>query len=186
MNTTCSLTEEICSSDVNINTINEQIETTVELPSTLKKIVTKLGELREKLFRNKQEASQLYGELKSVEKLLERYVTTYTKQSLVQSSGRMPSGFASPTQVSDALCDFIERERGSLIPRTEFSKFLFAYIREQKLQSVSKPSVIIPDQKLADLLGREAMCEELTHFTIQKYITPHFIHTKNVANDKAL
>ena len=179
MNSSYAVNEEVSTADVNNNATNEQFESTVELPSTLKKIVTKLGELREKMYKNKQEAAQLYAEVKSVEKLLERYITTYTKQSMVQSSGRMPSGFASPTQVSDALCDFMGRERGSLIPRTEFSKFLFSYIREQKLQSVAKPSVIIPDQKLADLLGREAMCEELTHFSIQKYISPHFIHTKN-------
>lgn len=173
-----AIIEEVCTADVHTDITNEQIESAVELPSTLKKIVCKLSELREKMYKNKQEAAQLYSEVKSVEKLLERYIVTYTKQSLVQSSGRTPSGFASPTQVSDALCDFMGREYGSLVSRTEFSKFLFAYIREQKLQSVAKPSVIIPDQKLADLLGREAMCEELTHFSIQKYITPHFIHTK--------
>jgi chromatin remodeling complex protein RSC6 len=155
---------------------------TIELPSTLSKIEKRMSELKDKLYRNKVEAAQLYNEVRSVEKLLERYIVNYTKQALISANStnaRAPSGFASPTKVSDALCDFMGKERGSLISRTEMSKFLFAYIREHKLQAPNRPSIILPDDALAKLLGEEAMLVELTHFTIQKYLTPHFFSARN-------
>lgn len=166
--------------DVNVLQPNNNIS--IELPSTLCKIEKRMSELREHLYKNKQEAAQLYNEAKSLEKLLERYIVNYTKQALLSanaSNTRAPSGFASPSKVSDALCDFMCCERGTLISRTEMSKFLFSYIREHKLQAPNRPSIILPDDALASLLGEEAMLVELTHFSIQKYLTPHFTQVKN-------
>lgn len=140
-----------------------------------------MSELKDKLYKNKVEAAQLYNEVRSVEKLMERYIVNYTKQALVSansSNARAPSGFASPTKVSDALCDFMGKEKGSLISRTEMSKYLFSYIREHKLQAPNRPSIILPDDALATLLGEEAMLVELTHFSIQKYLTPHFLSSR--------
>lgn len=154
---------------------------TIELPSTLSKIEKRMSELKDKLYKNKVEAAQLYNEVRSVEKLMERYIVNYTKQALVSansSNARAPSGFASPTKVSDALCDFMGKEKGSLISRTEMSKYLFSYIREHKLQAPNRPSIILPDDALATLLGEEAMLVELTHFSIQKYLTPHFLSSR--------
>ena len=174
--------EDIDASVCHIQTAQIQHHMTIELPSTLSKIEKRMAELKDRLYKNKQEAANLYNEIKSVEKLVERYIVNYTKQALISSNHsntRAPSGFASPSKVSDALCDFMGQPHGTLISRTEMSKFLFSYIREHRLQAPNRPSIILPDEALAALLGEEAMLVELTHFSIQKYLTPHFLTSKS-------
>ena len=90
---------------------------------------------------------------------------------------RKPSGFATPSKVTKELCEFMNKEDGTEIARTEVTKALVAYIKSHKLENTTNSQIITPDTKLKYLLG---VCDgdELTYFNIQKYMNKHFV--KNV------
>ena len=90
-----------------------------------------------------------------------------------EKANRAPSGFAKPTLISDQLCDFLGKPVGSEVARTEVTKFLSSYIKENKLQDANQKKVIHPDAKLKALLKCDDSTE-LTFFTIQKYMKDHF------------
>ena len=87
---------------------------------------------------------------------------------------RKPSGFAKPTKVTKELCEFMNKQEGTEIARTEVTKALVNYIKENKLEQKENSKIINPDKKLKFLLGIEDN-QELTYFNIQKFMNKHFI-----------
>ncbi len=98
---------------------------------------------------------------------------------------RPPSGFAKPTKISDALCDFLGVSHGELMARTEVTKWVTKYIREQKLQVETNKRRFEPDAKLASILGpldgtkkdkngKTDLEKGYTYFNLQKYLSPQF------------
>ena len=73
--------------------------------------------------------------------------------------------------------DFLGKEIGSEMARTEVSKEINAYIQSHKLQDKANGRIIHPDAKLTKLL-KVAKEDELTYFNLQRYMSPHF--AKNV------
>ena len=90
---------------------------------------------------------------------------------------RKPSGFAKPSKVTKELCEFMKKDEGTEIARTEVTKALVAYIKENKLENETNSKIITPDEKLKFLLGLEEG-QELTYFNIQKFMNKHFV--KNI------
>jgi chromatin remodeling complex protein RSC6 len=86
---------------------------------------------------------------------------------------RAPSGITKPTKVSDAMCEFMGRPKGDLIARTEVTKFITNYIKEQNLKDETVKRHINPDAKLRALLSIP-QADQLTYFNLQKYMTSHF------------
>ena len=86
---------------------------------------------------------------------------------------RAPSGITKPTKVSDAMCEFMGRPKGDLIARTEVTKFITNYIKEQNLKDEEVKRHINPDTKLRSLLNIP-QGDQLTYFNLQKYMTSHF------------
>jgi chromatin remodeling complex protein RSC6 len=92
-------------------------------------------------------------------------------------ASRKPSGFARPTKVTKELCNFMNKTEGSEIARTEVTRALVSYIKTQNLEDNDNSRIIMPDNKLRELLGIEEN-KELTYFNIQKYMNKHFISSK--------
>merc|ERR1712070_406461 len=65
---------------------------------------------------------------------------------------RPPSGFAKPSKLSSDLCKFLGRPEGSELARTEVTKEITKYIREQNLQDPTYKRRILCDKKLGALL----------------------------------
>lgn len=100
---------------------------------------------------------------------------------------KAPSGFAKPTKVTKELCEFMERPEGTEIARTEVTKSLSQYIKTNNLQEKGENSKnrINPDTKLKNLLGlTNDETENLTYFTIQKYMNKHFIKKQPVTTNE--
>ena len=75
----------------------------------------------------------------------------------------------------------MNKPEGSEIARTEVTKALVNYIKENKLIELGEDSKnkIVPDQKLKNLLGIEDQeLNDLTYFNIQKYMNKHFYSKK--------
>ena len=113
--------------------------------------------------------------------LFSKKLTKLTKSKASRqkkSSNNTRSGFAKPTAVSVELCKFMGLKDGTEVARTEVTKFLTTYIKENNLQNAENKRVIVPDKKLASLLnvGKK---DELTYFNLQKYMKPHFVSSSS-------
>lgn len=93
---------------------------------------------------------------------------------------RAPSGITKPTNVSDAICEFMGKPKGSLIARTEVTKFITNYIKEKNLKDANVKRHINPDASLRKLLN-VPQADQLTYFNLQKYMSAHFPSNKTVA-----
>ena len=87
---------------------------------------------------------------------------------------KKPSGFANPTKVTKELCEFMNKQEGTQIARTEVTRALISYIKTNNLQNKANKKIILPDEKLKFLLGINQE-QELTYFNLQKYMNKHFI-----------
>ena len=124
----------------------------------------------------KTQINNLQQTLKVLEKNIKKQMKGLKKDVIKNKikCNRKPSGFAKPSKVTKELCEFMKMTEGTEIARTEVTKTLIEYIKENKLQNQTNNKIIIPDEKLKILLGIEDG-QELTYFNIQKYMTKHFI-----------
>ena len=137
-------------------------------------LVTQLNQMKTQITGIQQNIKQLEKSVKKQIKGLKKEVTK-TKNK----GNRQPSGFAKPSKVTKELCEFMNKAEGSEIARTEVTRALVAYIKENKLENTSNSKIISPDDKLKVLLGLDDS-QELTYFNIQKYMNKHFIKNAEV------
>jgi len=118
------------------------------------------------------------NKLKDLEKMVKKeYKTEKKTQKKIKEKKEAPKkGFAKPTEVTNELCAFMNKEEGSKIARTDVTKALIEYINQQNLNN---GQIINPDEKLKILLGVNDS-EEVTYFTLQKYMNKHFIKNTEV------
>ena len=120
--------------------------------------------------------STVKNDFKTLEKAVSREMKAAQKATAKkrQNSGnRKPSGFVKPARISDELANFLGKETGTEMSRTDVSKEINAYIVKHSLKNVNNGRIIHPDAKLTKLLkvGKD---EELTFFNLQTYMKPHF------------
>jgi len=124
----------------------------------------------------KLQINNLQQQVKQVEKVMRRQMKGLQKEAQKNKSKgvRKPSGFARPSKVTKELCEFMNKDDGTEIARTEVTKALVAYIKSHNLENATNSQIITPDSKLKYLLG---VCDgdELTYFNIQKYMNKHFV-----------
>lgn len=127
----------------------------------------------------KNQIVNLQQSLKQLEKNVKKQMKGLKKEAVKNKNkgNRKPSGFAKPSKVTKELCEFMNKTEGTEIARTEVTKALVSYIKENKLENENNSKIIKPDNKLKILLELEDG-EELTYFNIQKYMNKHFV--KNV------
>jgi len=126
----------------------------------------------------------LQQQIKNLEKNIKKKMDGLNKVNLKNKlkGNRSPSGFAKPTKVSKELCEFMNKKEGSEIARTDVTRALVTYIKENKLENTENSKFILPDDKLKALLSVDDG-DELTYFTIQKYMNKHF--TKEISEKEA-
>lgn len=85
-----------------------------------------------------------------------------------------PGGFDKPTLLSDQMCQFLGLPEGSMLSRTNVTRQLNKYIKDNNLCNPEDKRILVPDAKLQELLkGEEG--KDLTYFTLQTFIKHHFI-----------
>ena len=131
----------------------------------------------------KMQITNLQKLVKTVEKDVKRELKNIKKDKNKEKpkSKRAPSGFAKPTKVTKELCEFMNKPDGSEIARTEVTKALVNYIKENNLIELGEDAKkkIVPDDKLKSLLGiQDEELNGLTYFNIQKYMNKHFYSKK--------
>ena len=131
----------------------------------------------------KMQITNLQKVVKTVEKDVKKELKNINRDKKKEKpkTKRAPSGFAKPTKVTKELCEFMNKPEGSEIARTEVTKAVVNYIKENNLIELGEDSKnkIVPDEKLKSLLGiHDEELNDLTYFNIQKYMNKHFV--KNV------
>ena len=124
----------------------------------------------------KTQITAISMQLRTLEKTVKREIKQHKKDVVKkQSKGpRKPSGFAAASPISEELCDFMGKERGTTIARTDVTKFICSYIEQHSLANVDNKRVIKPDDKLKSLLGTDDETV-VTYFNIQRFMNRHFI-----------
>jgi chromatin remodeling complex protein RSC6 len=148
-----------------------------ELETLFSNFNKKLAELRSL-------ESSLISDFKKLQKATTKHlkeVSKRNKKRRVQDPNkakRPPSGFAKPTPISDELCQFLSLPTGTEMARTEVTKHLTTYIKDNNLQDENNKRKIVPDSALQKLLGVSAS-DEVTYFNLQKYMKVHFPSSKS-------
>jgi chromatin remodeling complex protein RSC6 len=117
--------------------------------------------------------------LKTLQKELVKLVKSSTKKTKSRNNSggkKTPSGFAKPTKLSDELCEFLSVESGTELARTEVTRRINTYIKEQNLQFVGDKRKINPDEKLGKILSIKEG-DVLTFFNLQSYLKHNFVKT---------
>jgi chromatin remodeling complex protein RSC6 len=149
-----------------------QAEISDELFVQFEQLVSQLTVMKTQITVIQQNIKHLEKSVRKQMKGLKKEVTK-TKNK----GNRQPSGFAKPSKVTKELCEFMNKAEGTEIARTEVTRALVAYIKENKLENTKNSKIINPDNKLKNLLGIEEG-QELNYFTIQKFMNKHFV--KNI------
>ena len=146
---------------------NDVVEATTE--TGFSELLAKLTQVTSLLGTVKQEA-------RALEKRLTRELKAAQKASAKKKAGkgnRSPSGFVKPTLISEELAAFLGKAKGTEMARTEVTREINKYIRDQGLQCKENGRKINPDAKLSKLLNLTKK-DELTYFNLQRYMSPHF------------
>jgi chromatin remodeling complex protein RSC6 len=165
---------------------NEVMTLSTDAPSAL-------GELISRVNKAQHDLTSLVSHLRTETKLLEKHVLREMKtldkmnaRKRKNQKGRAKSGFVKPTKISDDLADFLGLAHGTEIARTDVTKQITQYVRDNKLQDKSNGRRIIADAKLKKLLNYDenTVSDEknlLSYFNLQRYITVHFAKAQAVA-----
>ena len=138
----------------------------------------KIGEIAAEIYTDIAAARAQLAACERKVKMLERRAKQASRMKRKQRSlpsERRPTGFARPTDVSSALKTFMGLPEEHLVARTEATRAINAYIKENGLQDPANAQHILPDAKLRQLLGlSESEPTVLTYFNLQHHMNPHF------------
>jgi upstream activation factor subunit UAF30 len=139
-------------------------------------LFTQFDQLVSQLTNMKSQITGIQQNIKQLEKSVKKNMKGLKKEVVKTKNkgNRQPSGFAKPSKVTKELCEFMNKAEGSEIARTEVTRALVSYIKENKLENTTNSKIISPDDKLKLLLGLDDS-QELTYFNIQKYMNKHFV-----------
>jgi hypothetical protein len=146
------------------------------LDEDLKAVLATLTTLRE-------QASAAITEVKRLDKRVHKDMKDARKRKRrVRAEGeeapkRGPSIFEIPTKVTDELCKFLKHPAGTLISRSNVTKQINNYVKENNLKNKHD---ITPDAPLRKLL-QVPETDQLTYFNLQRYLNRHYIKTEKVA-----
>ena len=141
------------------------------LEEDIKTVTGNLATMRETV-------ATLLGQIKRLEKRVHREIKDARKRKRrvkVDENGvevkRAPSIFERPTQISEELCHFLTKSKGTLMSRSEVTKAVNNYVKEHNLKNKHD---IKPDAPLKKLLGVPEG-EQLTYFNLQRYLNKHYV-----------
>jgi len=153
----------------------------------MEKIINDFSDIVANLNLVKVQINTIQLQIKCIEKNISKEIKTIKKGIPSNKGNKKPSGFATPTKITNELCEFMNKEEGTQIARTDVTKTLIDYIKTNNLQNNENKQIIHPDEKLKLLLGINEN-EQLTYFTLQKFMNKHFIKTtnNNISNETEL
>ena len=152
-----------------------QVETVASVPTLSEDFTALLAQLSSL----RSQLTSVTAQVRQLSKRSERELRLAEKNSK-RSKGkgnRKPSGFVKPTRISVELANFLGKPKGTEMARTEVTREINNYIKQNNLQDKDNGRRILADNKLRKLL-KLSKSDELTYFNLQKYMSPHFAKQK--------
>jgi chromatin remodeling complex protein RSC6 len=144
------------------------------LEADLKSLAARLNSARELLAGLVSDVKKLdkrvHKEIKEARKRRRRSKTEEGAEG-ADAKPRVPSIFERPVQVTDELCAFLAKPKGTLMSRSEVTKGVNGYVKEKNLKNKHD---ITPDAALKKLL-QIADGDSLTYFNLQRYLNRHYV-----------
>lgn len=174
-------------------TVTETVTTTTEVTETV--VETESLKVRfERLIKLTQEhisgLKSVTTELRKLQRDHEVAIKEASKKTKRKvnrdNTNRKASGFASPVTVSDEMYSFLSQfgvEKGQPIARTDVTRYVTSYIRDNNLQNPEYRREIVPNATLKKLLGAPEELKDpsdpaskkvYTYLRLQKYLSKHF------------
>ncbi len=124
----------------------------------------------------RSQITMLQNQVRALEKTVGKQMRNYAREAkkIKNKGNRKPSGFAVAGKISDELCEFMQKPKGSTAARTEVTQYIIKYIKDNNLQWVENRKIIKPNTPLKNLLAVQPN-EEVTYFNIQRFMNKHFI-----------
>ena len=153
------------------------VKKTFGIEDTIEKIVQKKAQIADMVNALKIGLRDLTKEQTSLCKLYDKQLREQSKllkkNSSKRSGGSKPSGFAKPGYISSELCSFLGKPTGSLLARTDVTRYLTTYIKDHNLQNKNNKKEILCDTALKNLL-QPNKGEVVTYFNLQSYMKRHY------------
>jgi chromatin remodeling complex protein RSC6 len=146
----------LASTDAQLNLLFTAVEDGL---TRYKSLLTTLKEIRRNLAK----------ERKDVQKIMKS-----SQMKTRKKAGRTNGGFTKPVPLSAPMCTFLNVSASTELPRTEVTRRVTAYIKENKLQNENDRKQILPDNTLKTLLFMKDG-DVLTYFNLQRYLKYHFL-----------
>lgn len=171
---TAALKVEPVVSEVTASTVTPIDVAPIAPVDSKSEVLLRFVEFQAKLQNLSSQLSAARIDFKSLEKLATKEIKKSSRGKKKLSGNRQPSGFIKPARISEDLANFLGKPLGVEMARTEVSKEINNYIRQNNLKDPANGRNINPDSKLSNLLKLEKD-DKLTYFNLQKYMKHHFI-----------
>lgn len=160
------------------NVVEKTTAVPEQVESVFKADFDKLGQLTQRFNESNQNNKRFVSDLRKLVSVISRYEKKTLKTSRRRTGNRnVQSGITRPVHISDALCSFLSVERGTLMARTEVTRRIIAYVRDQNLQNPDNRKQIFPDSKLQPLL-QPLLADDrekgYTFFNLQRYLKHNY------------
>ena len=147
------------------NVVNTSTETNSETLDN--KYHNEFDSLRAQLEVIINNAKDSLSSLKKLEKSVNKDLKKKKKKAV--------SGFAKPCKISKELSKFLGISNDELIARTDVTKRITQYIRNNKLYDEKNKRNIKPDSKLDKLFNYDGIKDkQITYFNLQRAVKHHF------------
>jgi chromatin remodeling complex protein RSC6 len=129
---------------------------------------------------NIPEINKLPKEMQQFSKSLEKDFTIISKmiaKTTKKNKSDKPrplSGFAVPSALTDELYDFLNIQKGQLVPRKDVTKMINDYIKDNSCRDEKDKRKIVPDAALKKLF-KSSEDDMITYFNLQTYMKHHYI-----------
>jgi upstream activation factor subunit UAF30 len=131
------------------------------------------------------EITALRNDMKAMAKLLRKVRSHQEDPTGEKSKARSRNnGFNREVGVTDKLREFLGLEEGKLIARSEVTRQINNYIKDNNLKHPDNGRIIVLDDKLTDLLSPPEGVQ-VTFLNIQKYLSPLFLKSESRADDES-
>lgn len=125
----------------------------------------------------KSQITMLANQVRALQKSVNKEMKVLDREAKKNRmrGNKKPSGFAVPSNISPELCSFMNKPEGSQAARTEVTRFIIQYIRDNNLQNPNNKREIQPDNALKSLLTSDKNEDKpITYFNIQRHMNKHF------------
>jgi len=150
-----------------------EVEGEVNLVAEFNAQVTKVNELRNTL-------GAVLADMKKLEKRLAREIKKAgrrrrSKAPQLDEAGnplpKKPSVFTKPQKITDELCVFLGKAKGTEMSRSDVTRGIMDYVKAHKLNNKQD---INPDAALRKLL-KSTEAEKVTILNLQRYLKNHYV-----------